>query len=75
MNPKITIEIRKGLATVLTKNLRWREPRGLKGKPVIDVIIRDYDIEGGSHDEEVFRRGYSRDVTEVSIDYENRARS
>lgn len=69
MNPRITIEIRKGLATVLTKNLRRREPRGRKRKPVIDVVIRDYDIEGGSYDEDVTKRGYSREVTEVAVEY------
>lgn len=69
MNPRITIEIRKGLATVLTKNLRWREPRGHKGKPVIDVVIRDYDIEGGSYDEDVTKRGYSCEIAEVTVDY------
>jgi hypothetical protein len=69
MNPRITIEIRKGLATVLTKNLRWREPCGRKGKPVIDIVIRDYDIEGGSYDEDVVKRGYSREITEVTVGY------
>lgn len=69
MNPRITIEIRKGLATVLTKNLRWREPRGRKRKPVIDVVIRDCDIEGGSYDEDVTKRGYSREITEVAVEY------
>jgi hypothetical protein len=69
MNPRITIEIRKGLATVLTKNLLRREPRGRKRKQVIDVVIRDYDIEGGSYDEDVTKRGYSREITEVAVEY------
>lgn len=69
MNPRITIEVRKGLATVLTRNLRWREPGGLKGKPVIDVVIRDYDIEGGSCDADVIKRGYSREITRVAVEY------
>ena len=69
MNPKITIEIRRGLATVVTKNLRLPEPRGRARKRAIDVVIRDYDIEGGSHDENVIDRGYSREITEVGIEY------
>jgi hypothetical protein len=69
MNPRITIEIRKGLVTVLTNKLRWREPNGLKSKPVIDIVIHDYDIEGGSYNEGVIKRGYSRDITKVAVRY------
>ena len=40
-----------------------------RGKPMIDVVIRDYDIEGGSYNEDVIKRGYSREITEVAVDY------
>ncbi|HLW70085.1 MAG TPA: hypothetical protein VKS22_05630 [Candidatus Binataceae bacterium] len=69
MIPRITIEIRKGMATVLTKKLRLPESHGLKAKPAtIAVVIRDYDIEGGSPGENVVRRGYSREITEITVE-------
>ena len=31
--------------------------------------LRDYDVEGGSYDEDVTKRGYSREITEVTVEY------
>lgn len=69
MIPRITIEVRKGVATVLTTKLRLHELDGAKDKPAIAVEIRDYDIEGGTRDEDVVRRGYIREVTEITVEY------
>ncbi|HKD69307.1 MAG TPA: hypothetical protein VKB84_20870 [Candidatus Binataceae bacterium] len=67
MMPKITIEVSSGVATVRTKNLRLPVSRG--GTRAIVVEIRDYDIEGGAHDKDVVKRGYSREITEIPFTY------
>jgi hypothetical protein len=69
MTPRITIEVRKGVATVRTRKLRLPEIHELKGKSLIEVVVRDYDIEGGSQDKDVIRRGYFREISEVTLEY------
>jgi hypothetical protein len=64
--PGIIIEIRKGIATVATKEL-WMRQHRRKAKAAIDVEIRDYDIEGGECREDVAKRGYSVEITRVRL--------
>ncbi len=67
--PRITVEIRGGLATVVTKKLRLPKSHSLRRRSSIEVEVLDYDIEGGVYGPQVIRRGYARRITEIGVEY------
>jgi len=48
--------------------VRLPKSHRLTGKPLIEVEIRDYDVEGGSFEEDTINRGYSREIAEVKLE-------